>query len=89
MALSVSISMCSSKYTWDDVDKRAEELGIDRSKYTQRLIELDLEHKLLSNPIMLGWIQKGKKHTMRIIDYVLFLFLMAIFLLVLVGYMNW
>lgn len=40
-----TISMASSKYGWEDVDERAKQLGMDRSKYIQSLAEKDLSHK--------------------------------------------
>jgi len=89
MAYSVSISMASSKYTWDDVDKRAEELRLDRSKYSQMLYELDLDYKLLSNPIVLDWIRKGRKNTTRFIDILILLFAVGIFLLILCSILLW
>ena len=38
------ISLSSSEYTWEDIDKRASELGLNRSKYTQMLYELDIKN---------------------------------------------
>jgi len=41
-----TISMASSEYTWDDVDKRIKETGSrNRSQYIQNLIENDLNPK--------------------------------------------
>ena len=45
------ISMASSKYSWEDVARRAKELNIDRSKYVQHCIEKDLDKRRFVTPI--------------------------------------
>jgi hypothetical protein len=40
-----TVSLASCKYNWDQVDKHAEELGLDRSKYLKLLIEEDMGSK--------------------------------------------
>ena len=40
-----TISLDGSELTWDDVDKRAKQLGMNRSTYTRFLYERDIEHK--------------------------------------------
>jgi len=45
----VSISFLSSDLTFEQIDKRAKELGFDRSKYFQKLCEVDLKYGTLSD----------------------------------------
>ena len=40
-----TVSLATCKYNWDQVDRNAEELGIDRSKYLKLLIEEDMGSK--------------------------------------------
>jgi hypothetical protein len=40
-----TVSLATCKYNWDNVDKHAEELGLDRSKYFKLLIEEDMGSK--------------------------------------------
>jgi len=59
-----SISLSTSKYTWEDIDKRCKELNMNRSKYTQMLYEHDIDNSV--------------KHHFDIKFIVVILFLMTI-----------
>lgn len=37
-----TISMATSRYTWEDVDRKAKKLNLDRSSYIQRTVERDM-----------------------------------------------
>ena len=78
-----SISLYNCKHTWEDIDARAEQLGLNRSKYTQRLYELEIEHSLLSDNRKLDVIRK--KYDVRRIDVVILVLLLAMTLVLLWG----
>lgn len=71
---SISLSNCS--HSWEEVDSRAEQLGLSRSKYTQMLYEIELKHKLLSDYKKLDSI--GKKYDVRRIDIIILILLLGI-----------
>jgi len=76
-----TVSLQSSKFDWGIVDSRAEELGLDRSKYTQMLYELDLDHHILSNHKVLDKVKNPRRYDIRILDVVSLFFILAIFTL--------
>lgn len=76
-----TVSLQSSNINWEIVDKRAEEIGLDRSKYTQMLYDLELKHHILSNHKILSYLKNNKRYDLRVIDIVFLLFLLAIFTL--------
>ena len=82
-----TVSLQSSDINWAVIDNRADELGLDRSKYTQMLYLLDLEYNILSNHKILHSIKSPKKYNLRIVDIVFLLFLLAIFTLIIA--INW
>lgn len=86
----VTVSMGSSKHTWDEIDSRAVSLNLDRSKYIQALVELDLKHNLLMNHNALKMLDSGEyKRKMKLLDIVTLLFFTAIFtLLIMIWYMR-
>ena len=73
-----TVSLSSSNLNWDLVDKRANEIGFDRSKYTQRLYELDLKYNVLSNKKLLHMIEISGKEHLKFFDIVTLLFLLTI-----------
>ena len=77
-----TVSLQSSNFNWAMIDGRAEELGLDRSKYTQMLYDLDLNYNILSNHQLLNNIKNPRKYNIRIIDVVFLLFLLATFTLI-------
>ena len=79
-----SISMGSSKYTWDEIDLRANSLNLDRSKYIQKLVEIEFKNNLLMNHKLLKMLESGEyKRRLRVIDAVSILFSTAIIILLL------
>ena len=79
-----SISLASSTYIWEDIEQRSKTLGLNRSKYTQMLYELDMKYNILSNYELLNRIKNPDKNkTRRIIDVVSLLLLMAILIVLL------
>jgi hypothetical protein len=80
----VTVSMGSSKHTWDEIDSRANSLNLDRSKYIQTLVELDLKHNLLMDHKLLKMLDSGEyKRKLKVIDAVSILFFTAIIILLL------
>lgn len=80
-----SISLAGCNKTWDDVEARANQLNLDRSKYIQQLVETDITHHLLDNPQHLEYIQGNGKNKRKLIDATILFFLLAIFTLLLIG----
>lgn len=73
-----SISLSNSKYIWEDIDNRAEQLGLNRSKYTQKLYEIDMKYNILSDNHKLDVLKK--KYDVRKIDIVIIILLLAMFM---------
>jgi hypothetical protein len=82
-----TVSLQSSNFDWVVVDSRAEELGLDRSKYCQMLFSLDLTYHILSNHSLLNQIKHPRKYNLRVVDVVFLFFLLSILSLLLV--VNW
>jgi hypothetical protein len=61
-----TISMDGSKYSWEQADKRADQLDLERSEYIYQLVEKDID---------------GKKRDYRIIDIIVVCILFVIILL--------
>lgn len=64
-----TISMDGSKYSWEQADKRANQLNLKRSEYIYQLVEKDLD---------------GKKRDYRLVDVITVCILCVIVLLFLV-----
>jgi hypothetical protein len=77
-----TVSLQSSSISWEAVDGRANELGLDRSKYCQTLFDLDLKYHILSNHNLLHSIKNPRRYNMRVVDVVFLLFLLAILTLI-------
>lgn len=72
------ISLQSSNFDWDTIDSRAIDLGYDRSKYTQRLYELDIKYNILSNNQLLHIIKNSGKKKLKFFEIIILLFLFVI-----------
>jgi len=73
-----TVSLSSSDLDWKIVDNRAKNLGFDRSKYTQKLYELDLKYNILSNNQLLHVIKTSGKRHLGLYETIVLLFLFAI-----------
>ena len=49
-----TISLDGSDLTWDQIDKRAKKLNMDRSKYTQNLYQHDIKRKINTETYFFG-----------------------------------
>ena len=77
-----TISLRTGQYAWEDIDKRAESLGFDRSKYTQRLYELEINHNLFNQPEKIK--QLTDKKRIRYTDFTMLMLLISIVLMLLI-----
>jgi len=78
LAVQQGISLSTSKHTWEEIDDRCKQLGLNRSKYTQMLYELEIGHHILSNHQLLHLIKNPNKKYSNFFNIVVILFLFAI-----------
>lgn len=75
-----SVSLAASELTWTEVDERAKKLGLDRSKYVQQLLGIEIENDLLNNKKIF------EKKIISFIDITIILLLIGIIVIAISGF---